>query len=151
MVAKRAAGSLRAVAVFEAFKGVLVLIAAGMLYRLLTSGVQDMAEALVRHFHLNPARHAPRVFAETIVNLGNAHLVALSLGAIVYAAVRFAEAWGLWRGRAWAWGFGIIGAGLYIPFELVELTRHVGWPGVLALAANVVVVLLLWRSRAIAS
>ena len=149
-MAKRA-GGLRAVAAFEAFKGLLVLIAAGALYRLLSSGVQDAAEVLVRHFHLNPARHSPRVFAETLVNLGSAHLLALSLGALAYAAVRLVEAWGLWNGRAWAWGFGIISAALYIPFELVELTRHVSWPSVLVTIANVAIVLILWRAKAGAS
>ena len=145
-MAKQAIG-LRAVAVFEAVKGLLVLIAAGMLYRLLRSDVQDAAEALVRHFHLNPARHTPRVFAETLVNFGNAHLIVLSLGAIAYAAVRFVEAYGLWHARSWAWGFGIISAGLYLPFELAELTRHVSWAGVVALIANIAIVIVLWRAR----
>jgi uncharacterized membrane protein (DUF2068 family) len=141
---------LRVVAAFEAFKGLLVLVASGMLYRLLRSDVQDAAETLVRHFHLNPARHTPRVFAETLVNLGNAHLIALSFGAIAYASVRFAEAYGLWHGKSWAWGFGIISAGLYIPFELAELTRHVSWTSMLVTIANVAVVVILWRARAVA-
>jgi uncharacterized membrane protein (DUF2068 family) len=85
------------------------------------------------------------------VNLGNAHLVALSLGAIAYASVRFAEAWGLWHGKAWAWGFGIMSAGLYIPFELAELTRHVTWSALLVTAANVAIIVLLWRARKSAS
>ncbi len=140
--------TLRTVSVFEAAKGVLVLVAAGALASFLRGNVQASAEALVRHFHLNPARHYPRVFAETALNFGNAHLIALSAGALAYAAVRFIEAYGLWRGRTWAWGFGILSAALYIPVEVVELTRRLSWPGLIVLTLNIVIVLALWRSRA---
>lgn len=138
---------LRAVAIFEAFKGCLVLVAAGLLVRVLHGGAQDAAETVVRHFHLNPARNAPRVFVEMILNLGSAHLIALSLGAIAYASVRFIEAYGLWHRKGWAWGFGIISGAMYIPFELVELTRGVTWPSVLVLIVNAAIVATLWRSR----
>ena len=137
----------RAVAVFEALKGMLVLIAAGMLPRLLHADVQSVADNLVRHFHLNPARHNPGIFIETILNLANAHSLALSLGAMTYAGIRFAEAVGLWQGRNWAWGFGIISAGLYIPFELVELAKGVSWAGLVVLITNVVILVVLWRGR----
>jgi len=137
----------RAVAVFEALKGVLVLVAAGTLHRLLHADVQNAVENLVRHFHLNPARHNPGIFVETVLNLASAHSLALSLGAITYAGIRFAEAYGLWRGRNWAWGFGITSAGLYIPFELVELAKRVSWPGLVVLITNVLILAVLWRGR----
>ena len=139
---------LRTVAVFEAAKGALVLVAAGVFAHWLHGDAQAAVEELVRHFHLNPARHDPRVFLATIVDFANAHLLALSLGALVYAGIRFAEAYGLWRGQNWAWAFGIISAGLYIPFELVEISRRVTWGGLTVLAVNVVILIVLWRGRA---
>jgi uncharacterized membrane protein (DUF2068 family) len=138
---------LRIVAAFEAVKGVLVLIAAGILFGLLHADLQNAVEAIVRHFHLDPARHHPGVFMATIVDFGNAHKLALSFGAIIYAAVRFAEAYGLWRARSWAWGFGIISAAMYLPFELAELTQRVSWPALTVLLLNVAVVAMLWRAR----
>jgi uncharacterized membrane protein (DUF2068 family) len=138
---------LRAVAVFEAAKGLAVLAAAGIFVNWLHGDAQAAVEELVRHFHLNPARHDPRVFVATFVDFANAHLLALSLGAFVYAGIRFAEAYGLWRGQNWAWGFGIISAGLYIPFELVEISRHVTWGGLTVLAANVLILIVLWAGR----
>jgi uncharacterized membrane protein (DUF2068 family) len=140
--------SFRAVAVFEAVKGVLVLIAAGALTHFLRSDFQSSIEELVRHFHLNPARHYPRVFVDTVLNFGSAHLIALSAGALAYAMVRFVEAYGLWHGRTWAWGFGILSAALYVPFELVGLTRHLSWSGLVVLAINLGIVMVLWRGRA---
>jgi uncharacterized membrane protein (DUF2068 family) len=138
---------LRIVAAIEAVKGALVLIAAGILFRLLHVDLQNAAEAIVRHFHLNPARHYPGVFMSAVVDFGNAHKLALSLGALAYAAVRFVEAYGLWRARSWAWGFGIISAALYLPFELAELTQRVSWPAMTVLLLNLGVVFLLWRAR----
>lgn len=138
---------LRIVATIEAIKGALVLIAAGILFRLLHADLQNAAEAIVRHFHLDPARHYPGVFIATLVDFGNAHKLVLSFGALAYAAVRFVEAYGLWRMRSWAWGFGIISAALYLPFELAELTQRVSWPAVTVLLLNVGVVFVLWRAR----
>jgi hypothetical protein len=47
---------LRIVALFEGAKGVLLLAAGFGLLSLIHDDVQKMAEELVRHFHLNPAR-----------------------------------------------------------------------------------------------
>ena len=113
--------SLRAVAAIEFTKGVLVLIAAGLLVRFIDSNAQTLVEALVMRFHLNPARHDPQIFASTLRDFADAHKIVLSAGAVCYSLVRFIEAYGLWHARAWAWGFGILSAALYIPFELLEL------------------------------
>ena len=147
MPATRTSRELRIVAAIEAIKGVLVLIAAGLFFRLLHADVQRVSESVVRHFHLDPARHNPGIFMAAVADFGSAHKLALTVGALAYAGIRFAEAYGLWHGRSWAWGFGIISATLYIPFELIELTRGVTWPGVTVLAFNVAIVLVLWRAR----
>jgi uncharacterized membrane protein (DUF2068 family) len=138
---------LRAVALIEITKGVLALVAAGLIAGVLRSDLQSLAELLARHFHLNPARHHPQVFVETLRNFADAHRIILSIGAIGYAAVRFVEAYGLWHARRWAWGFGILSATLYIPLELVELSKDVSWAGVTVLGVNACVVIALWYSR----
>jgi uncharacterized membrane protein (DUF2068 family) len=138
---------LRAVAAFEAAKGVLVLVAAGVLGHLLNSASQGVAEELARHFQENPARHHPQVLLQTLLDFGNAHRIALSIGALFYAGIRFLEAYGLWHGRNWAWGFGIMSAALYLPFEIAELARHVSWAGLLVFCVNVAIIVVLWRNR----
>jgi uncharacterized membrane protein (DUF2068 family) len=138
---------LKIVAAVEAVKGLLVLIAAGLFFHLLHGDLQSASEAIVRHFHLNPARHYPGVFVSTVADFGNAHKIALSAGALLYASVRFVEAYGLWLGRSWAWGFGIITGAMYIPFELIELTQRLSWPALTVLVLNVAVVVMLWNAR----
>jgi uncharacterized membrane protein (DUF2068 family) len=146
-MASRQTRELRVVAVIEAVKGLLVLVAAGLFFHLLHGDVQGATEAIVRHFHLDPARHNPGVFMTTLADFGNAHKLALSAGAIAYATVRFVEGYGLWHARSWAWGFGIITGALYIPFEVAELTQKVSWPALTVLAFNVAVVVMLWQAR----
>ena len=144
---QRALRNLRAVAVIEVVKGVLVLVAAGLILGLLRGDVQATAEALVRHLHMNPGRHYPHVFAAMLGNFVDTHTIVLSIATVCYASVRFIEAYGLWHARAWAWGFGILSGALYIPFELVELSKRVSWAGGTVLLANVAIVILLWYSR----
>ena len=53
---------LRAIAVFEAAKGALVLLAGFGVLGLLHRDLQAIAERLVRFSHLNPASKYPRIF-----------------------------------------------------------------------------------------
>lgn len=138
----------RMVAIFEASKGILVLVAAGALYKLLHPGAQQAAEELVRHFHFNPANHYPQIFLRAASHLSNLRLLVLSLGAMAYAAVRFVEAYGLWRGRNWARILGLASAGIYVPLELIGLARRISWAGLVVLLINLLIVAVLWRKRA---
>ncbi len=134
------ARGVRAVAVFEALKGTLVLVAGCGLLSLVHRDLQDIAERLVRHSHLNPARHYPRVFIEVASRTSDARLRSLAALAFLYAVVRFVEAYGLWRLRAWAEWFAIISGSLYLPIEAYELFQRVTWVRALVLVVNAFVV-----------
>lgn len=139
------AASLRTIALFEASKGVLVLGASLALFRFIHTDWQAYAETLVRHLHLNPANHYPRILLHWAGNITEPRLMALAFGAIFYAAVRLLEAYGLWLGRHWAVILGMASAGLYLPFEILELLAHFSWLGFGVFAANIVIVAILWR------
>lgn len=131
---------LRTIAVFEAAKGLLVLIAGSGLILLAHRDVQALAAQLVSHLHLDPAKRYPRIFllVSTEATPGRLHL--LAAGALVYAVVRFAEGWGLWTARRWAEWLGAVSAAIYIPFEVAALVRRPGLEPLLALAVNAAVV-----------
>ena len=59
---------------------------------------------------------------------------------VLYALVRFIEAYGLWRARLWAEWLAAASGAIYVPFELYELSRGVSWIKLAALAANLAVV-----------
>jgi uncharacterized membrane protein (DUF2068 family) len=115
---------LRTVAAFEAAKGLLVMATGFGLLALVHHDVQRAAESVVRHLHLNPARHYPRVFLEAAAQTTDARLWLLASGAFVYTVVRGVEAYGLWRARAWAEWFAILSGAIYLPFEIYALVVH---------------------------
>src|ERR1041384_4695943 len=101
---------LRAVAIFELAKGLLVLLAGAGALALIHENVQAVAEQLVQRSHLNPAHHYPRIFIAAAGGLNDTKLVLLAIAAVVYALIRFAEAYGLWLERHWAEWLGVISA-----------------------------------------
>lgn len=132
--------TVRAVALFEAAKGTLVLLTGFGALSLIHHDAQRFAEQLVGHLHLNPAKHYPRIFIDTAAHLTDASLWMLATLAATYGLVRFVEAYGLWRGRRWAEWFAAVSGGIYIPFELYELFQGINWLSLGALVANVLIV-----------
>jgi uncharacterized membrane protein (DUF2068 family) len=134
------ARGIRVVAVFEALKGVLVLSAGLGLLSLVHHDLQATAERLVRHSHLNPARHYPRIFIEAASHTNDSRLRSLAALAFLYAAVRFIEAYGLWQTRVWAEWFAIIAGSLFLPVEVYEMFRRATWMRGTVLLTNLFIV-----------
>jgi uncharacterized membrane protein (DUF2068 family) len=131
---------LKAVALFEAAKGLVVVTAGLGLLTLLHRDIQAAAEELVRDSHFNPASEFPRIFLHLADQLNDARVWALAAGAAAYASVRFAEGYGLWRERAWAEWLGIVSGAMYVPIEVYELSRRVTGARVVVLACNIGIV-----------
>ena len=132
--------TVRAVALFEAAKGTLVLLTGFGALSLIHHDAQRIAEQLVGHLHLNPAKHYPRIFIDTAANLTDVRLWRLATLAAMYGLIRFVEAYGLWLGRRWAEWFAAVSGGIYIPFEIYELLQRVTWLAIGALVVNVLIV-----------
>ena len=131
---------LRAVAVFEACKGAIVLVVGFGLLSFIGHDAEQLAERLVNRLHLDPAQHYPRIFINAMSEVTNTHLWLIASFAALYAAVRFVEAYGLWRERRWAEWLAALSGGVYVPIELFELLRHATWIKFAALAINLAVV-----------
>lgn len=138
------AAGLRAVAGFEAAKGAVALLAASGLLMLWHADAHAVGEQLARHLHLNPAKHSGALWGA--LQGAETHLGWLALGVIAYAGMRFTEAVGLWRGRAWAEWFGVVSGAIYVPFDLLELVRQPGFVSLAMLGINLLIVGYLARS-----
>ncbi len=145
--ARATRAGLRAVAAFEAGKGLLVLLVGFGVLAYFHRDAQHRAELLVQHFHLNPARHVSRVFIKAASRLGDTRLSFIAAGALAYATLRFVEAYGLWRERAWAEWLTIASAGLYLPVEALELVRHRNATSAVLFSFNLLLVLWLLYLR----
>jgi uncharacterized membrane protein (DUF2068 family) len=149
------ARGIRVVAVFEALKGALVLSAGFGLLALVHHDLQATAERLVRHSHLDPARHYPRIFIEAASHTNDSRLRSLAALAFLYAAVRLIEAYGLWHMKVWAEWFAIIAGSVFLPVEVYELFRRATGMRLIVFLTNLFIVaylvyVRLWSRRELA-
>jgi uncharacterized membrane protein (DUF2068 family) len=148
-VARRRA--LRAIAVFEAIKGVAALAALVGVLDLMHHDVRHLAIELIGRFGLNPDARYPSILLHYADLLPGANVRSLVLLALGYILVRLLEAYGLWNDRAWGEWLGALSGGLYVPFEIGHLMHRPSVINAVVLAGNVFVVgflaLQLWRRR----
>jgi uncharacterized membrane protein (DUF2068 family) len=152
MISRTASRTLvKSVAVFEAIKGGIVLLAGFGVLSLVGRDLRSLANSLVGWLHLDPNRHFASVFIEAASNTTDTRLWFIAGFGFVYAAFRFCEAYGLWKSRAWAEWLALVSGGIYLPVETYELIRRVTWIRVTTLVANLAVVILmaivLWQNR----
>ena len=133
---------LHVVALVEGTKGALAVLAASGLELLGPTPIRRWVHELIVRFQLDPEHGALALFARQI-SPDAVHLAAAAV--MAYGLLHLLEAWGLWRAKSWASWLGCVTASLYLPLDLYALWRHPGWPALLVLAINVVVVWVLAR------
>jgi uncharacterized membrane protein (DUF2068 family) len=116
---------LRAVALFEFVKGTGVAVMGFCALILVHKDVWLLAESLLALFHINTDRRFALLFLDFADSVTDARLWAAARIAFFYAALRFTEAYGLWKGRTWAEWVALVAGGLGLPFEVRELLRGV--------------------------
>jgi len=132
--------ALRAVAMVEFTKGMLVLLAGFGVLSLVHRDAWDVAESFLEWLHVSPDTHYAQVFLKLADQVTDAKLWAVAIGAAAYSALRFAEAYGLWRERVWAEWLALASGAIYLPFEVYELTRRFNLVRVSVLLVNLAVI-----------
>jgi uncharacterized membrane protein (DUF2068 family) len=135
---------LRAVALLEGAKGLLVLLTGFGILSLIHKDIHLAAVRLVQHLHINPASHYPEIFLDLASRVTDIQLWTIAFDAMLYAIVRFVEAIGLWMQMQWAKWFGLLTGGIFIPVELYDVMQGVTWPKVSVLIVNVIIVVYLF-------
>jgi len=142
---RSSAAGLRAIATFEAVKGVVVLALGLGLLGLIHKDLEQTAENLLAHLHMNAEHRMGRVILHAASTTTDGRLWALAGGAVAYSAVRFIEAWGLWNRRVWAEWFALLSCALYMPVEIVKLGEHPNWIHFVVFFGNLAIFLyMLW-------
>ncbi|EKO3781844.1 DUF2127 domain-containing protein [Vibrio metschnikovii] len=131
---------LKAVAVLEGSKGLLSLIVAIGLHFLVGDNLQELAESIVKHAHLNPASHLPNIFITAISDISNINISIIALGALAYSLIRFVEAYGLWKSYGWTKWFALLSGAVYLPFEVYGIIVRPSILGASIFALNIMVV-----------
>ncbi len=132
---------LRAVASFEFAKGILVLLIGLSALLLVHRDAWVIAESLLALLHISTDRHSAQLFLDLADNLTDARLWAAAQLAFTYSALRFAEAYGLWRQRTWAEWLAFGSGTLLLPLEIRVLFRGITFLRSAMLVANLAIVL----------
>lgn len=80
---------------------------------------------------------------EKLQSMGPSKFVAVGVVALAYAAIFATEGIGLWLQKYWAEWFTVIATGSLVPVEIYELVRGFSWLKLVALVANIVIVVYL--------
>jgi len=131
---------LRAVATFEALKGIIVLVL-GIALLAVHSHVQDVAENLLYHLHIDFDRRVGHMLLNAASTVNNARWWTIGAAIGTYTSVRFIEAWGLWNMRVWAEWFALLSGTMYLPWEILKLMERVDWDRVAVLLINLIIIL----------
>ncbi|WP_369940020.1 DUF2127 domain-containing protein [Xanthomonas medicagonis] len=133
---------LHLIALLEAGKGLLAVLAATGLELMGPAPLRAGVDKLIVRFSLDPD-HGALPSLLTMINPGAVHLAAA--GMLAYGVLHIVEAWGLWRAKAWASMLGCVSAAIYLPFDVYAIVRHPGWAAWAVLAINLAVVGILAR------
>lgn len=132
--------TLRAIALFEMFKGLVAIIASLVLLSLANYNVRHFTYWLISYLHLDSDAHYFKTLFDYSDLLGNENLHMVVLMAWGYAAVRFVEGYGLWKTRVWAEWLAALSGGVYLPIEVSHLMLHTNAINTAVLVINVCVV-----------
>jgi uncharacterized membrane protein (DUF2068 family) len=116
---------LRLVASFEFIKGVFVFLIGLTAILLVHKDAWVIAESLLARLHISTDRRSAQLFLDFAEDITDARLWAAVQLAFAYSALRFVEAYGLWRQRTWAEWVAFGSGTLLIPIEIRELIRGV--------------------------
>lgn len=131
---------LRAVASLELTKGLIVLAGAFGILFLVHKDPGDVADWCLTFLHISPDHHFAQVFLDWADTLTATKLWVVAGTAAVYSCLRFVEAYGLWKARAWAEWIALISGTLYLPFEIFKVVTRANIFHVGLLVVNLAVV-----------
>jgi uncharacterized membrane protein (DUF2068 family) len=116
---------LRLVAAFELVKGLFVMLIGLSAILLVHKDAWVIAESLLALFHISTDRRWAQMFLDFADNLTDARLWMAAQLAFSYTALRFAEAYGLWKERTWAEWLAFVSGTLLLPLEIRGLMRGI--------------------------
>jgi len=137
---RTSSAGLRAVASFEAFKGIAVILL-GIVLLIYHSHAEDLAETMLDHLHIDEDRRIGQLLMHAASQVSDARLWTIAGAALTYSTVRFVEAWGLWHRRIWAEWFALLSGAMYLPWEILKVAQRATAERFIVLILNLIIVL----------
>ena len=135
--------ALRLIAIYKVVKMCFLLAVAAAAFGLVREARFDAFTAWIEQLPIHHGHGFLVQIIDRFLELGPRKFLAIGIAACIYAAVFAIEGWGLWYEKRWAEYLTTIVTASLIPIELWEIDRHFGWTKVVALIANVAIVIYL--------
>jgi uncharacterized membrane protein (DUF2068 family) len=136
---------LLTIAVYK-FLHALLFIAIGMgAHRLLHKDLADQIDIFARHLRFNPESRLVTFVLEKASLINDPVLRRIGLFAYCYAALTMVEGIGLYLEKAWGEYLTLAITASFLPWELLEIFRHITWIRVGLLTINIFVLVYLLR------
>jgi uncharacterized membrane protein (DUF2068 family) len=135
---------LRIIIIWKCVKAALLVAIAVTAFVFRDRDLHQVGVDLVEWLGIDPA--GPRV-EHALSKLIGITPMRIGVGACLYSALLLVQAWGLHRRRAWAEWMVVIMTSSLIPFEIYYIATDASLGKVLALIANVAIVVYLLRHR----
>lgn len=133
------------IAVYK-FLYALLFFAIGMgAHHLLHKDIADEIDLLARHLRFNPESRLVNFILEKGSLLNDPLLRRIGFVAYCYATLTLIEGIGLYLEKAWGEFLTLAITASFLPWEILEIVRHITWMRVALLAINILVFVYLLR------
>jgi len=130
------------IATYKGISGILILVLAFGLLRLLHKDVQQTLEDWISLLRIDPENPFVKPLPEKAGELNQHQMVQISALTFFYGGLFLTESLGLFCGKRWAEWLTVIATGSLIPWEIYEVCKQFTPVKVVLLAANLIV--LVW-------
>jgi uncharacterized membrane protein (DUF2068 family) len=133
------------IGIFKLLKGCIMILAAVAALELTNPVVIERVREFVGALDFGPlSRHIGDLLTNGLLHLNVRKLVAVAVGAGLYATVFFTEGAGLLLDKTWAEWMVVVSTSLLIPLEITEIVWHRGLLMTLTFIGNVAVAVYLF-------
>ena len=136
---------IRVIALYNAAKTIGLILVAIAAFHLDRSQNFEHLVHWLEQLSLSDSNGLRWKLVEKLQSMGPSKFVAIGLVALVYAAIFAAEGVGLWLQKYWAEWFTVVATGSLVPLEIYEAVHRFSWFKLVALIANVAIVVYLVR------
>jgi uncharacterized membrane protein (DUF2068 family) len=137
--------ALRAIAVYKFAKGLALLLVAAVAFRFVHTPSLEHLASWIERLPIRGGHGIVIRWVDGLLGLTPRKFELIGIGASIYAALFFAEGWGLWRRKRWAEYLTVFATASLIPFEVWEIFHRFTGLKVVALALNIAIVIYLWH------
>jgi uncharacterized membrane protein (DUF2068 family) len=134
---------LRWIGTYKILKGVLALIAALLLLRLMHRNLPEVALHWMAKLHIEPQSEIGKIVLHRILLIKNRSIGWVAIGLFAYIPLTCAEGIGLMLRKVWAEWLTIVTTAALIPLEVREVILRLTWLRVLLLVLNICVLIYL--------